>query len=243
MKVLGVAGPSDSGKTTLVARLAGRLSDREAVGTVKRLTHEPDIDTEGKDTARHRTAGAARTVGLTDDGGWFGTGDGWALRDVLDGFAGECDYALVEGFSDSRLPKVSLGDRPVAAPVVATAADADGIDLDELTETVADLPSYETPASLAAAIRGSVGTGVSGSVATSTVPEAEVASSDEVATQVEAAGRHLRSIGGVRGARVHRQPSPFDDHDDLVYLVVLADDSVRANEAIGRALDRLVEAA
>lgn len=243
MKVLGVAGPSDSGKTTAVAELATRLSDRGTVGTVKRLTHEPDIDTEGKDTARHRAGGSSRTVGLTDDGRWFGTGDGRTLEGVLDDFARECDYAIVEGFSDSRLPKVSLGARPAAAPVVATAADADDLDLDELTATVAGLPSYETPASLAAAVRGSVGTGVSGSVATSTVPEAETASTGDVATQVDAAGRHLRSRGGVREARVHHQQSLFEDRDGCVYLVVLADDSARANEAVGEALDRLVETA
>lgn len=112
MKVLGVAGPSDSGKTTVVAGLAARLSDRGTVGTIKRLTHEPDIDTEGKDTARHREAGSARTVGLTEVGGWFGTGDGWALGDVLDDFARECDYALVEGFSERHIPKVSLDELP-----------------------------------------------------------------------------------------------------------------------------------
>ncbi|WP_435095104.1 molybdopterin-guanine dinucleotide biosynthesis protein B [Halorubrum sp. N11] len=243
MKVIGVAGPSDSGKTTVVAGLATRLSDRGTVGTVKRLTHEPDIDTEGKDTARHRAGGSSRTVGLTDDGGWFGTGDGRTLEDVLDDFARECDYAVVEGFSDSRLPKVSLGDRPAAAPVVATAAGADELGLDDVTRLVEDLPSYETPASLVAKLRDTAGTGDTESVATSTVPVAELALGDDVATQVEAVDRRLRSRGGVREARVHHQQSLFDDRDDLVYLVVLADDSVRANEAIGEAIDRLVETA
>ena len=243
MKVLGVAGPSDSGKTTTVAELASRLSAHGAVGTVKRLTHEPDIDTDGKDTARHRAAGSMYTVGLTDDGGWFGTGDQRTLSDVLDDFAIECDYAIVEGFSDSHLPKVSLGDRAVTVPEVVTAASADDLDFDEVTDIVETLPSYETPASLVTALRGSVGTSASGSIATSTVLEAELASTDNVETQVEAAERRLRSTDGIRDARVHRQQPLFDEHDDLVYVVALADGPTRANEAVGEALDQLVDRA
>lgn len=241
MKVLSVAGPSDSGKTTVVAELAARLSDRGTVGTVKRLTHEPDIDTDGKDTARHRKGGSARTVGLTDDGGWFGTGDGWALGDVLDDFARECDYVIIEGFSDSRLPKVSLGDRTTAPPVVATAVDVDELDLREVANIVETLPSYETPTSLVTKLRDSPRSEYHEATATSTVPVAELAPADDVATQIDAADRRLRSRGGVREARVHYQQSLFDDRDDAVHLVVLADDPVRANEALGEELDRLVE--
>jgi len=240
MKVLGVAGPSDSGKTTVVAGLAARLSQCGTVGTVKRLTHEPDIDTDGKDTARHREAGSARTVGLTDGGGWFGTGNGRTLPDVLDDFAPECDYVLVEGFSGSRLPKVSLGDRSTASPVVATAADADTLDLDEVTAVVEDLASYETAASLVVTLQDSLRPEPPEATATSTIPAAAVASDDEAATKVEAANRRLRSADGVRAARVHHQQSVFDERDDVVHLVVLAEDAVRANEAIGGEIERLV---
>jgi len=129
MKVLAVVGPSDSGKTTVVAALAGRLAERGNVATVKHLTHEPDVDTEGKDTARHRAGGASRTVGLTDDGSWFATGERRTLDDVLASFAPDHEYAVVEGFSDSDLPKVVLGSRDAAGPVLATARDADALDI------------------------------------------------------------------------------------------------------------------
>lgn len=129
MKVLAVVGPSDSGKTTVVAALAGRLAERGDVATVKHLTHEPDVDTEGKDTARHRAGGASRTVGLTDDGSWFATGERRTLDDVLASFAPDHEYAVVEGFSDSDLPKVVLGGRDAPGPVLATARDADALDI------------------------------------------------------------------------------------------------------------------
>lgn len=241
MKVLGVAGPSNSGKTSVVAKLVARLSGRGTVGTMKRLTHKPDIDTEGKDTARHREAGSAHTVGITDNGDWFGTGDRRTLEDILDDFARECDYALIEGFSKSRLPKVSLGDRTTAPPVVATAADADDLDLGEVAESIETLPSYETPASLVAKLRDASGTDRPETTATSTVSVAELPSGDNVATRVEAADSRLRSADGVREARVHYQRSLFDGREDVVHLVVLADDAMRANAAIGDEIGRLVK--
>ncbi|ELZ32883.1 bifunctional molybdopterin-guanine dinucleotide biosynthesis protein MobB/MoaE [Halorubrum tebenquichense DSM 14210] len=210
---------------------------------MKRLTHEPDIDTDGKDTARHREAGSVRTVGVTDDGDWFGTGDRWTLEDMLNDFARECDYALVEGFSESRLPKVSLGDRSAAPPVVATAADADDLALGEVTDIIETLPSYETPASLVAKTRVSLESVDHEGVATATVPVAELAPTDDVTARVDAANRRLRSVDGICEARVHHQQSLFDELDDVVHLVVLADDTARANEAIGEALGRLFTAA
>ena len=143
MKLIGVAGPSDSGKTTVVAALAGRLRERGTVGTVKHLTNEPDVDTEGKDTARHRAGGATHTVGLTDEGTWFATGEGRDLHDVFREFARTYDYAVVEGFSGTDVPKIVLGDRVVEPPVVAQAANADALDLDEVIRAVEALPTYE----------------------------------------------------------------------------------------------------
>lgn len=143
MKVLAVVGPSDSGKTAVVAELTERLRDRGPVATVKHLTHEPDVDTEGKDTARHRAAGAAQTIGLTDEGTWFATGEDRSLDDALDHLARNYDYAIVEGFSDSVLPKVVLGDRTAASPVLATAPNADVLDVDEVVDLVTDLDPLE----------------------------------------------------------------------------------------------------
>ncbi|MES3161492.1 MAG: molybdopterin-guanine dinucleotide biosynthesis protein B [Halorubrum sp.] len=142
MKVIAVAGPSDSGKTTLVARLAERLSACGSVATIKHLTHEPDIDTDGKDTARHRAGGAVHTVGVTDEGTWFATGEQRGLNEILTDFDRRYEYAIVEGFSGSDLPKVVLGDRAAAEPIVLTAAEADAVDIDAVLAFLRDAPPY-----------------------------------------------------------------------------------------------------
>ena len=144
MKVLRIVGPSDTGKTTLVERVVERLSERGRVGTIKHIDCEPDIDTEGKDTARHRAAGAARTEGITTAGTWFATGDDRTLADALDDLVRTCDYAIVEGYGDAALPTVALGDADVTDPLVA-APTADAVDVDALLDRVETSAPYEPP--------------------------------------------------------------------------------------------------
>ena len=111
MKPVCIVGPRESGKTTLVERLTTRLSDRGRVATVKHIDCEPDIDTSGKDTHRHRSAGAGETYGIAEDGQWFATGECRSLGETLDELAIRYDYVIVEGYSNADLPTIALGGR------------------------------------------------------------------------------------------------------------------------------------
>ncbi len=63
MKIFGLAGWSDSGKTTLMVRLLPELVRRGLrVSTIKHAHHEFDIDQPGKDSYRHRQAGATEVM-------------------------------------------------------------------------------------------------------------------------------------------------------------------------------------
>lgn len=65
--ILGIAGWSGSGKTTLITRLIPVLVDRGIrVSTIKHAHHRFDIDTPGKDTWRHRQAGATEVLIASD---------------------------------------------------------------------------------------------------------------------------------------------------------------------------------
>ena len=67
MKVVGFAGFSGSGKTTLVEQLIPELRLRGLrVSVVKHAHHSFDIDHAGKDTWRHREAGAFEVVAASD---------------------------------------------------------------------------------------------------------------------------------------------------------------------------------
>src|SRR4051812_50105343 len=67
MKVIGLAGYSGAGKTTLVESLIPALKRHgQRVSVVKHAHHKFDIDHPGKDTYRHREAGAFEGVVASD---------------------------------------------------------------------------------------------------------------------------------------------------------------------------------
>jgi molybdopterin-guanine dinucleotide biosynthesis protein B len=63
VKIYGVIGWKNAGKTSLMERLVAEITGRGlSVSTVKHVHHDVDLDQPGKDTYRHRTAGATEVV-------------------------------------------------------------------------------------------------------------------------------------------------------------------------------------
>jgi molybdopterin synthase catalytic subunit len=253
MQVLAVAGPSDSGKTTLVERLVDRLSEHGSVATVKHLRTEPTVDTEGKDTHRHRGAGADVTYGVTEDAGWFATGRERTLDETLDDFAPDYDYALVEGYSSVDLPTVALGGREHAGETVASAPEADALDVDELVETVENLEPYETLGSLVAEVKRSPDARYAGAIATFTgrvrrqedadddpTEYLEFEKYDAVADERMATIREeLEARDGVHEVRMHHRTGLVESGEDIVFVVVLAGHRREAFRTVEDGIDRL----
>ncbi|PSP68899.1 molybdopterin synthase [Halobacteriales archaeon QH_8_67_27] len=253
MQVLGIVGPSDSGKTTLVERLTERLADEGRVGTVKHLKTDPTVDTEGKDTARHRAAGADVTYGITDDAGWFATGAERALDETLDELAVEADYALVEGYSDAATPTVALGGREHAGETVATAPEADVVDIDEVVAALDDLEPYESLESLVADVKRSPDAQYAGAIATFTgrvrtqenpndepTEHLEFEKYDGVAEERMATIREeLAAREGVQEVRLHHRTGVVEAGEDIVFVVVLAGHRGEAFETVEDGINRL----
>jgi molybdopterin synthase catalytic subunit len=250
MQVLAVVGPSDSGKTTLVERLVDRLSGR--VGTVKHLTHAPDLDTDGKDTARHRAAGAATTVGIAD-GEWFQSGDGHTLEDALAALAPDHEYALVEGYHDRPLAKVALGGVDAADPVIARADDADAVDLDRVVAAIEDVEPFETLTSLVARARRAEGSDRAGAIATFTGRVRRADGPDDVPTEhlefetydgvagerMATIRRELCAREGVQQVLLHHRTGVVEAGEDIVFVVVLAGHREEAFATVSDGIDRL----
>lgn len=159
LRVVCLAGPSDAGKTSLVEALVGRLAADSRVATVKSIHHDIEIDTPGTDTHRHRTAGAETVVGITPTLTFDITTRGKrdppasaadsllesddpeirALASTLERLARRgYEFVLVEGFAESPLPTVLVGDRDpsaVGGPIVGSGDDP----IDELVETIRSL--------------------------------------------------------------------------------------------------------
>jgi molybdopterin-guanine dinucleotide biosynthesis adapter protein len=123
MKVFGVVGWKNNGKTTLVERLVAHLVARGyRVSTVKHAHHEVELDQPGKDTWRHREAGAEEVV--------LATARRWAVihelrgapEPTLDALLARMtpvDLVIVEGFKRLPHPKLEVHRRARATPLLA----------------------------------------------------------------------------------------------------------------------------
>lgn len=136
MKVFGFAAYSGNGKTTLIENLIPMLIARGLkVSVIKHAHHDFDVDRPGKDSHRHRQAGAAEVL--------VSSAARWALMHELRGQSepelshllerlSPCDLVLVEGFKGAPIPKIEVHRVAVGTPllfpedpfIVALATDA-----------------------------------------------------------------------------------------------------------------------
>jgi molybdopterin-guanine dinucleotide biosynthesis adapter protein len=111
MRVFGVIGWKNSGKTGLMERLVAEITARGfSVSTVKHVHHAVDLDQPGKDSFRHRTAGAREVV--------LASADRFALMVEHRGPEPELpailarlapvDLVLVEGYKRDAHPKLEV---------------------------------------------------------------------------------------------------------------------------------------
>jgi molybdopterin-guanine dinucleotide biosynthesis adapter protein len=136
MRVIGLAGWSGAGKTTLITRVIPVLVRRGLkVATVKHAHHAFDIDRPGKDSWQHREAGASEVV-VASSRRWAVVHE---LRDEAEPSLTELlaklspvDLVIIEGFKRHAHPKLEIYRATVGKPliypqddcVVAIASDA-----------------------------------------------------------------------------------------------------------------------
>lgn len=143
LPLLHVVGRKDHGKTTLVLALLPALGARGLrVGTVKHTAHVHELDTPGKDSHRHREAGADPVAVVS--GGMTavylpGLDPGRPYARIAPLFAG-CDVVLVEGHLDGPGPKIEVWRAAAGgAPLAQDRRDIHALVTDD------DLPSDPPP--------------------------------------------------------------------------------------------------
>jgi molybdopterin-guanine dinucleotide biosynthesis protein B len=107
MKIIGVVGTKNTGKTTLVTYLVEELIKRNfIVGTVKHTHHDFDLDE--KDTWKHRESGAKIVVG-SGKNTFFQIQEQMDLKKILKimKIILDPDFVVIEGFKSMNYPKVS----------------------------------------------------------------------------------------------------------------------------------------
>ena len=121
MRVLGFAGYSGSGKTTLLEKLIPRLTARGLrVAVVKHTHHDVDWDTPGKDSWRHRQAGATKCCWPRPAAAcwWRNWRTAMICRWPPTWRCWVCDLVLAEGFKHEAIPKIEVVNSALAAPAL-----------------------------------------------------------------------------------------------------------------------------
>lgn len=123
MKIYGVTGWKNSGKTGLMERLVTEFCGRGlAVSTIKHAHHTTDVDQPGRDSYRHREAGASEVI--------VASPDRWALMHELRGATeppledlvarlSPVDLVLVEGYKRAPHPKIEAHRTETGHPLMA----------------------------------------------------------------------------------------------------------------------------
>ena len=158
MHIFGIVGWKNSGKTGLMERLVAEFVARGVkVATIKHAHHDFEIDHEGRDSFRHRAAGASE-VAIVSKKRWaviheLQGADEPSLDDMIEKL-NEPELVLVEGFKFEGHSKIichraangSFEHEGVDAVAVASDVDIEGIlvpryDLDD-TARIANFISY-----------------------------------------------------------------------------------------------------
>jgi len=129
LKVYGITGWKNSGKTGLVTRLVTHFASQGLkISTLKHAHHAFEIDHEGRDSFRHRQAGAqevavisaARMAVMTE----FRGADEPSMEEVLARLA-PADLVLIEGYKTGPQPKIEVRQEALGQPLMA--AEIDGV--------------------------------------------------------------------------------------------------------------------
>ena len=122
-RIIGVCGFKNSGKTTLVEKLVRHLTEMGVrVSTVKHAHHDFDIDHEGRDSFRHRLAGATEVAVVSQQR--------WAIMHELRGVEppsldailaklAPCDLVIIEGYKRDTHDKIEVRNLELTHPVLA----------------------------------------------------------------------------------------------------------------------------
>lgn len=246
MKVISIVGTDGAGKAALVEKLVRELKKHGTVGTI--LQTKDEVVPHAGDIARHLNSGAEATVCVTPVKTVkivAGTDVHGALKQLsLEGL----DYAVVEGFEQSDLPKIAFGDTN-AANVVAKADS--GTAGEELARIAMRQPEYVTLDYLIAKIKRSPKAKYAGAIGTFTGMVREIAHDEttkalefesygEVARErISIIAEDLKKQKGILEVLIHHKTGRIEAGEDIVFIVILSGHREELFPALREAIERV----
>lgn len=124
--IVSIVGKSGSGKTTLLEKLIRELTKRGyKIGSIKHDAHSFEIDYEGKDSWRHKKAGAVLTIisSASKIAMVLDSDHDHSLKELRDKFVRDVDLILAEGYKREDLPKIEVVRSPHRKEMICTKQD------------------------------------------------------------------------------------------------------------------------
>lgn len=258
MKVISVVGYKKSGKTSVVSALVRNLSGFGRVGTIKHMG-EQRLNPAETDTGRHFDAGADMVIGIT---GTEATGTEVVsfsrdlnLEDALDLLCDQgLDFAVVEGFKESNLPKIVIGDlKSVSNIVFRLPADIDMHE--ELTASLVGIalaqPDRYTLEALIKKARRTPAIRKAGAIGTFTGIVRELVGNErtsrlefekyepEASKALDRIREELKQKEGILEVLIHHKTGIIKAGEDIVYIVVASAHRAELFPALSEAIERL----
>ncbi len=232
----------------LVEQLIRSLKKDGSVGTIKHL-HEHTINEPDTDTGKHVLAGADVVVAVSASELVKFSRDN-NLTSALDELANAgMDFAVVEGFKDSKLPKIALGN--VEAPNIIKRLDGESADVEELVNLILKQPEYHTLNSLIHKLRRSKDIEKAGAIGTFTgivraltgkarTEFLEFEGYDEVARKkMDEICEQLKEKEGIVEVMMHHKTGVIKAGEDIVYIAVAASHREQLFQVLREAIERL----
>ncbi|MDI9393909.1 MAG: molybdopterin synthase [Euryarchaeota archaeon] len=253
MKVISVVGYKKSGKSALISALVRQLSGFGTVGTVKHMGEEY-LNPEEMDTRRHFGAGADIFIGITGSE-LVSFARNYSLEDALDMLCDRgIDFAVVEGFKESSLPKIVLGDLEEASNVVIRIPEDIGPN-EELTASLAGItlaqPDRYTLEALIKKVRknpnirkaGAIGTfsgivrELSGDTKTSRLEFEKY--EPEASKVLDRIRDEIKLKEGILEVLIHHKTGVIEAGEGIVYIVIASVQRTEIFPALSEAIERI----
>ncbi len=250
MRVLAIVDGTGTGTAEIADSFVEHLEKR---GTVGRVVEDSERTADSRGMSTGRTRGD-QTYWLSDSGEWMGAGTSLLLDDVLDRLAQTCEYAVVEGYPDARLPKLVVGDATVDdGRTLATVDSPADIDVPLILDALEEVDPYETLGSLVARVKRSADEEYAGAIATFTGRVRAKEHADDDSTeyleferydtvaeqQLATIKRELESREQVYEVLLHHKTGVVDTGEDIVFVVVLAGHREQAFRTVEDGINRL----
>ncbi|WP_048127650.1 MULTISPECIES: molybdopterin synthase [unclassified Methanosarcina] len=253
MKVISVVGYKKSGKTALVSALVRQLSGFGTVGTVKHMG-EQRLNSEETDTGRHFDAGADMVIGITGSELVSFSRDS-DLEDALDMLCDRgLDFAVVEGFKDSKLPKIALGGLEGVSNVIMKLPENSDIH-EELAASLVGMtlaqPDHYTLDALIKKARKNPAIQQAGAIGTFTGIVRELAGEEktarlefekyepEASKVLDKIREEIKQKEGILEVFIHHKTGVIEAGEDIVYIVIASAHRTELFPALSEAIERV----